>query len=263
MSSLSYLAIAGASLVGSAHCAAMCGGFVAAYAGNAGRSAAERALSHVAYNGGRLVTYAALGALSGALGAALNLAGHAAGVAQAAAVATGVVLLVSGAVGLAPRPRWVRLRTSRPRQPARGLLSRILLRAREQPGPVRALLLGSFTTLLPCGWLYAFVAYSAAAGGAISGALSMAAFWLGSLPVMLGVGVSLQTLSARLMRRLPRFRAGLLLFAGVLTLLLRFHSPASAAAAESERAPTATGSALPAAKDCPCHRAASHAKDAS
>lgn len=263
MSSLSYLAIAGASLVGSAHCAAMCGGFVAAYAGNGGRSASERALSHVAYNGGRLVTYAALGALSGALGAALNLAGHAAGIAQVAAVATGVVLLVSGAVGLAPRPKLVRLRTAAARNPAGGWLSRILLRAREQPGPVRALLLGTFTTLLPCGWLYAFVAYSAAAGGALPGALSMAAFWLGSLPLMLGVGVSLQSLSARLMRRLPRFRAGLLLFAGVLTLLFRFHTPASATPSEAQRAPAVTGTALPAAQDCPCHRAASHAKDAS
>ncbi len=262
MSTLSFFAIAGASLVGSAHCAAMCGGFVAAYAGNSDGSRLERALSHAAYNGGRLVTYGALGAIAGALGAALDLAGRAAGVAQVAAVVTGVVLLVTGAAGFAPRPRLVPLRTRKP-GPSGGLLSRVLLRAREQRAPVRALLLGLFTTLLPCGWLYAFVAYSAAAGGAGAGALSMAAFWLGSLPVMLGVGVSLQSLSARLLQRVPRFRSALLLFAGVLTLLFRFQGPALASAGEAPRAPAAVGSALPTSSDCPCHRAPGHGKDAS
>jgi sulfite exporter TauE/SafE len=262
MSTLGYLAIAGASLVGSAHCAAMCGGFVAAYAGNSGGSAPERALSHAAYNGGRLVTYAALGAVAGALGAALDLAGRAAGVAQIAAVATGIVLLVTGAAGFAPRPRLVKLRSRAPNRSG-GLLSRVLLRARGQRAPIRALLLGLFTTLLPCGWLYAFVAYSAAAGGAGAGALSMAAFWLGSLPVMLGVGVSLQSLSARLLQRLPRFRSALLLLAGVLTLVFRFQGPALASPGETQRTPAATGSALPAATDCPYHRAPPHPKDAS
>ena len=53
------LAVLAASLLGSPHCAAMCGGFVCFYAG-AGR--AHRAgRRHVAYNAGRLVSYVLLG----------------------------------------------------------------------------------------------------------------------------------------------------------------------------------------------------------
>jgi hypothetical protein len=214
------------------------------------------------YNGGRLVTYTAFGALAGGLGAALDLAGRAAGFAQAAAVATGLVLLVTGAAGLAPRTPLLQLRR-RERKPSATLLSRILVKARGQRAPIRALLLGLFTTLLPCGWLYAFVAYSAASGDAVAGALSMAAFWLGSLPVMLGIGVSLQSLSARLLARVPRFRSALLLFAGVLTLLFRFQGPALAAPSETRRTPSATGSSLPVSTDCPCHRASAHSRERS
>jgi sulfite exporter TauE/SafE len=240
----------------------MCGGFVAAYVGNSGSSRLERVLSHTGYNGGRLVTYTAFGALAGGLGAALDLAGRAAGFAQAAAVATGLVLLVTGAAGLAPRTPLLQLRR-RERKPSATLLSRILVKARGQRAPIRAFLLGLFTTLLPCGWLYAFVAYSAASGDAVAGALSMSAFWLGSLPVMLGIGVSLQSLSARLLARVPRFRSALLLFAGVLTLLFRFQGPALAGPSETRRTPSASGSSLPASTDCPCHRASAQSREGS
>jgi sulfite exporter TauE/SafE len=261
MSAVSLLAVVGASIVGSAHCAAMCGGFVAAYAGGGARSTLERAASHAAYNAGRLVTYVALGAAAGALGAQLNLAGAAAGIAQVAAIATGLVLLLSGAAGLWPRQKLVQLR---PR--ARGRTSpiaRVLLMAREKPVVLRALLLGLFTTLLPCGWLYAFVAFAAGTGGAVSGALLMAAFWLGSLPALLGVGLSIQALGAKLAQRLPRLRAGFVLLAGVLTLSFRFEGAALSSPTTVAPAPASVGAPLPKAADCPCHARPKQPRDAS
>ena len=65
-----------ASLLGSLHCAGMCGAFVAFAVGIDDPDAArKRARLHAAYNLGRLVTYSVLGAIAGAIGGALDLAG--------------------------------------------------------------------------------------------------------------------------------------------------------------------------------------------
>ncbi|HEY0971648.1 MAG TPA: sulfite exporter TauE/SafE family protein, partial [Gemmatimonadales bacterium] len=70
------LAVLVASLVGSPHCAGMCGPFVCFYAGaGAGARPVARWAAHAAYNGGRLLSYLALGALAGTLGAGLDAAG--------------------------------------------------------------------------------------------------------------------------------------------------------------------------------------------
>lgn len=251
MNGASWLAVALASLVGSAHCAAMCGGFVAAYANGESQAPSRRALSHLAYNGGRLLTYSVLGAAAGAFGRALDLAGHAAGLADAAGVITGALLVFWGAIGLFPAPAVIRLRL----KPKRGFgtwLSGLFAGFVQKPALARALLLGLSTTLLPCGWLYAFVALAAASGGALSGAVLMSAFWAGSLPMMLGLGWSLQGVARRLHSRLPRLRSALVFGVGVVALLLRFQVPSLAASArEAIKAP---GDALPRSADCPCHR---------
>lgn len=252
MSAVSWLAVAGASLVGSVHCAAMCGGFVAAYTGGDGASRTERLLSHLFYNAGRLVTYTALGALAGALGSALDLAGRAAGIAEVAALATGILLVCWGLSGLAQGSRLVRLKTRAPRALA-SRFTTFLAGFRAKPRPLRAAVLGLTSTLLPCGWLYAFAALAAGTGSAVGGARLMTAFWVGSLPMLLGLGFSLQTAARRLQARLPRLRAALVTLVGVATLLLRIQLPAFASAAPPSKA-APSGSALPTSADCPCHK---------
>ncbi len=250
MNAASWLSVLGASLAGSVHCAAMCGGFVAAYAGSNERPA-RRAAAHVAYNGGRLVTYLTLGALAGALGHALDLAGAALGLAHVAAVVTGAVLVVTGFASLVPRSGLVRLGTGPSRGPA-VLLGRLLGRFRDKPASVRALVLGLSSTLLPCGWLYAFVALAAAAGSAGAGAWLMSAFWLGSLPLLVGLGMSFQSLVRRFGRSLPQVRSVLVLAVGAFTLITRLQLPAFAATNESTSTQV---HAVPTPADCPCHRA--------
>jgi sulfite exporter TauE/SafE len=250
MNSAAFFSVFVASVAGSVHCAAMCGGFVAAYAG-ASEGAARRAAAHAAYNGGRLVTYLALGAAAGWVGRALDLAGSAVGLAHVAAVITGSVLVVTGLVSLVPRSRLVRLSKGPSRGPA-ALLAGLLGRFQAKPAVVRALVLGLSSTLLPCGWLYAFVAFAATTGSAVGGAWLMSAFWLGSLPILLGLGVSLQSLTRRFARHLPRARSLLILGVGAFTLLTRLQLPAFAAVHEG--APARPG-AVPNGADCPCHHA--------
>jgi sulfite exporter TauE/SafE len=250
MNAVSWLSVFGASLAGSVHCAAMCGGFVAAYAGS-NEGPARRAAAHAAYNGGRLVTYLTLGTLAGALGHALDLAGAALGLAHVAAVVTGAVLIVTGLVSLTPRSGLVRLGRGPSSGPA-ALLGRLLARFRDKPASVRALVLGLSSTLLPCGWLYAFVAFAAAAGSAGAGAWLMSAFWLGSLPLLVGLGLSFQSLVRRFGRSLPQVRSVLVLAVGAFTLITRMQLPAFAATNDGTNA-RALGVPTPA--DCPCHRA--------
>jgi sulfite exporter TauE/SafE len=83
---------------------------------------------------------------------------------------------------------------------------------------VRAGALGLLTTLLPCGWLYAFVVTAAGTGHPARGALVMTAFWLGTLPVMIGVGLGAQRMFGPLRRRLPVVSAAALVVIGLLSI---------------------------------------------
>ncbi len=230
----------------------MCGGFVAAYAADPSESPGRRAAAHAAYNGGRLVTYVGLGAAAGAVGRALDLAGRAAGLAHAAAIVTAGLLVVMGTWSLSRRPGLIRLGT-RPKSAFASGFSSLLARFRAQPAPVRAGVLGLSSTLLPCGWLYAFAAFAAATGSASAGAWLMSAFWVGSLPMLLGLGVSMQGAARRFERYLPRARSVLVLALGVATLVSRLQLPAFAAPAAAAFGIRSV--AVPTGADCPCHRA--------
>lgn len=232
-------AVLAASVAGSLHCAGMCGGFVAFYSG-AGGPSRGRWLAHAAYSGGRLLTYGLLGASAGAIGAAADLAGSAAGVHRVAAPLAGALVLAWGVWALllaldvripaGRAPRWLTRAISRA---YRGLEGR--------PPLARALLLGLLSTLLPCGWLWAFAVLAAGTGDPWRGALVMASFWAGTLPMLLGLGLVLQFLSAPLRRRLPAVTAALLIVVGVVWLtgrtVMPHHAHGAAAPVGLEGAP--------------------------
>lgn len=81
--------------------------------------------------------------------------------------------------------------------------------------------MGLTSAVLPCGWLYTFVAAAAGRGDAGEGALLMSAFWLGTLPMLVGLGGLVQLLSDRLRRYLPQVSTLVLLALGLGTLALR------------------------------------------
>jgi sulfite exporter TauE/SafE len=227
----------------------MCGGFVAAYAGEAEQPRSTRLRAHLAYNGGRLVTYLALGAAAGFAGKALDLAGRAVGIAHVAAVVAAGALIVAGLAALRPRVGLITLKRRAPTGLAR-VLGGLLARFRAAPPVTRAAVLGFSTTLLPCGWLYAFAALASAAGSAAGGALLMGVFWLGTVPLLLGVAVSLDGVARRFANALSRLRPLLILGVGTVTLVSRVELPAFAA--EGPRAPGASAH-LPTLAKCHCH----------
>lgn len=213
-----------ASLLGSMHCAGMCGAFLAfAVVSDDGRTP-SRATLNAAYNLGRLVTYAILGAICGALGAAIDTGGAMIGVQRTAAIIAGAMMITFGVIAVL-RSSGVAI----PKLPLpAGLQSMLTIahrRAFDLPPTMRAAMIGLLTTLLPCGWLYAFAITAAGTAHPLNGALTMAVFWLGTLPVMIGLGAGLQRLTGSLRQRLPLVTSMLIVVVGLYTVAGRVHAP--------------------------------------
>jgi len=224
------LAVLGASLLGSPHCAAMCGGFVCFFSGQGGSRPSP--LTHTAYHAGRLTAYALLGVAAGVAGSGFDLAGRMAGLQRPAAVAAGLLMILWGGATLAAAAGFARGAAGAP--PAfRRMLSRAIAALAERPPIVRALAVGVLTALLPCGWLYVFVATAAGTGSAAGGALVMVAFWAGTVPVLAGVGALAQRAAGPLRARLPMVTAAALVVLGLLTVAGKFQMPSASHAAET------------------------------
>lgn len=203
-----------ASLLGSVHCAGMCTPFVCFYAGADARASWW---GHLAYNGGRLVSYLILGAIAGAVGAGIQQVGLGVGVSRAAASLAGILMVTWGVVQLLV-VRGVKVPTPTPLAGAQQWMASRLRAVRDLAPTVRALTVGLLTTLLPCGWLYAFVITAAGTGTVTDAMLLMAAFWVGTLPMMLAIGVGIRSLAAPLRDRLPVFSALVLVAIGLYSL---------------------------------------------
>jgi sulfite exporter TauE/SafE len=184
----------GLGVVSSLHCAQMCGPIVLSYS-MAGRSSPA---GHICYNGGRIATYSLLGAIAGSAGGAMGLLGRFAGVQQAASILAGVLMLLAGVFlsGAVPARSLVqidRIGLSR-------LYSRTAGKLMMSPSPAAKLTLGLALGFLPCGLLYAALLKAMATGSALSGALSMAAFGIGTAGSLLAIGLFSSTITLRLGR---------------------------------------------------------------
>lgn len=215
--------VAAAAVVGSLHCTTMCGGLVAF--GSAGSKAGTRAAAISAYNAARGLGYALLGAAAGALGSTLDHAGIRVGAGRVAGAVAGIVMVLWGAAKLV-EAAGLRLR-SRTRSSTFDVpLARIVRKIRDQSPVVRSAVVGGCTAALPCGFLHAFLVGAAGTGSAVRGALVMAAFWLGTLPAVVGLGASVSLVTAPLRRHAVAVGGVVLVAFGLSSLLGRW-SPRS------------------------------------
>ena len=210
------LSILGASLLGSVHCAAMCGGFVCLYSGT-GHTRHTAAAPHAAYNAGRLVSYLLLGALAGSVGHGVDRIGGVAGIGRLATIIAGALMVVWGGTTLLAA-LGVRMRTRLAPRALQATLTSLLVRFRNESPTVRGAATGLLTTLLPCGWLYVFVATAGGTGHVLDAMLIMFVFWLGTLPMMVTIGLGAQRMFGAFQRRLPLAAAGAAVVLGLLSL---------------------------------------------
>ncbi len=197
-----------ASLVGSPHCAAMCGGLVAFSAGSGA--------SPLAHHLGRGLVYGALGAAAGALGRGADAIEP-----RAAAVIAAALMIAWSVAALLEAWGVARTHLLVPR-PLQRLAFRATAAARRLPPGARGLALGAASALIPCGWLYAFVIAAGGTGGALAGAAAMLVFWAGTLPMLASVGVLAQRLAAAGRVHLPRWAPVVVLVVGLASLVVRW-----------------------------------------
>lgn len=176
-------------LLGSFHCVGMCGPIAMAlpFVGSSGwRYYAGRLL----YNGGRIVTYASLGAIAGAFGQSLEMAG----LQQTVSIVSGVLILLllvlpaalkgkaSSVLGTDKVMGWVRKK----------------LGYYFQKNSLGSLfIVGMLNGLLPCGFVYIALAGAISAPGIGGAMLYMALFGLGTFPLMYIVSLSGKLISLK------------------------------------------------------------------
>jgi sulfite exporter TauE/SafE len=197
-------------LLGSVHCAAMCGGIAGALC-RADRLSRAGVARLAAYHSGRILSYASAGAIVGAIGAAgLSLrGGH--GAQRFLLYTAGVALLlmalyVSGFAPVVRRLEQVGAHLWKRLQP----LSRRFLPVDTVP---RALGLGALWGWLPCGMVYTALLTAVAVAEPLQSALVMLAFGAGTLPAMLGVSLFTANLRPLATRRPVRVAASIAIFA--------------------------------------------------
>lgn len=240
---MNLLPILIAGLAGSVHCAGMCGGIVSAFSVGGPSAAPARArvipiarmgtggtaamtwagansgeLVHVlAYNTGRIGSYMLAGAIAGGIAGSVASLAHMASVQSVAYWAANLMLV---AMGLYLMDAWRGLARV---EAVGGILWR-----RVQPlvkplvpmdTPFRALALGGLWGWVPCGMVYSMLLTAMLTGSALDGALVMGAFGLGTLPMLLAMGMAGSKLRQYLQQRAVRMACGLLVLGfGVLGL---------------------------------------------
>jgi sulfite exporter TauE/SafE len=176
--------------VGSTHCLVMCGGAASTISGSVvqlgRRPRVDPKVASLAYNAGRIGSYALAGSIAGAIGVALDHAPFVFGAEIALRVLAGLLLC---AVGLYIAGAWQRgaafERIGLPLWKRIEPLARRFIPIRSVSS---AFALGALWGWIPCGLVYAALGVAVVTGSPVSGALTMIAFGVGTLPAMLVMG---------------------------------------------------------------------------
>jgi uncharacterized protein len=162
-------------LAGSFHCVGMCGPIALALpVGKLNYIQAN--IGRLLYNLGRILTYSVLGAAFGSFGKTLFLAGFQ----QQLSILIGILMMCS----ILPN----RLIAWSPFQKMAHFLMNTFKKVFPVKSPLGFILLGLLNGLLPCGMLYVALAGASATSTPTGGAIFMAFFGLGTVPMMFSIG---------------------------------------------------------------------------
>ena len=203
------------------HCSGMCGPFVLNMVGSRLDGIAIDRMSEwtrlsgaaaIPYHLGRMVTYSLLGAI--AAGAVGHLAGSgtvlqffSATLLSLAALALLTTAFPKLAQQLFPHGQWETNWAAAVTARARPLF--------DNPLGARGFALGVVLGFIPCGLLYAAIGTAATSGNALAGAIAMLCFTLGTIPVLIAVGVAGHVASGLWRRSLMMFTPWLMLANGL------------------------------------------------
>jgi hypothetical protein len=196
-------------LLGSFHCAAMCGPLAMAIP-KSGKYFYRDLYEGLLYNFGRVSTYTLFGLISGFLGFQLNLMG----LQNLLSYFIGGTLIITSVIIITRHHsrKWLQVQAPAPLQKG---ISRLMQHNRSES----RFLLGFLNGLLPCGFVYVALAASLVSGGVAQSVLYMLFFGLGTIPVMITLFMAPSMLSLNMRKRMNSLIPVFSLLIGILILL--------------------------------------------
>jgi len=191
MSFVEFSLVFALGLAASLHCVQMCGPIVISYSvalAHSGVFKRDVVWAHLSYNAGRVITYSALGALAGAAGSGIGMLGKMAGLASAARLLAGGAMVVTGILMLRVLPRKVLVQVDR--RGVMALFSRSIGRLLVSSRALGKFGLGLMLGFLPCGLIYGALLKAVETARPLAGALTMAAFGMGTAVALLAMGMA-------------------------------------------------------------------------
>lgn len=193
------------------HCISMCGGFVVSYAAKNALKGHKSFKQHLVYGGAKVLSYAIIGGIFGLIGGFIAFN---AGLRGVVAIFAGVFMIFYAMSMFGFKffrkfqfnPKFLTKAASEASSKAKG----------PYRGPfITGLLNGLF---IACGPLQAMYLYAAGTGNFFTGAISLAAFGLGTLPVMLGFGGLTTIISHKTTAKILKVSAIIVLILGLVML---------------------------------------------
>ncbi|MEZ9819288.1 sulfite exporter TauE/SafE family protein [Shewanella sp. 10N.286.45.A1] len=201
-------------IMGAGHCIGMCGGLVGALSANIPQKNGSNTLVDqlgylFSYNSGRIISYAAAGALVGLSTNALGLLFNVDLYLLVLRIFAGIMMIITG---LYIAQIWSGVvQIERLGKGLWKLVSPLANRFIPIKSKPHAFIAGGLWGWLPCGLVYSMLTWAVAAGNALDGALIMAAFGLGTLPALLSAGVAASTFSRWVQKSAVKKVSGMLL----------------------------------------------------
>ncbi len=186
MNNIDLILILSTAFLGSVgHCIGMCGGIVVAYSSTKIDPKASRflqTLSHLAYNFGRVTTYAMLGAMFGLMGQVIAFTPTTKGVLF---LLTGILMILAGAslIGKFKFLNSAELSISK-----EGWYQNSFRKLISNKSLSSFYLLGMLNGIIPCGLVYSFAIFAASTASPLWGAVVMATFGLATIPALFFLG---------------------------------------------------------------------------
>lgn len=191
-------------LMTSIHCIAMCGGINISQSAKAAKEGSSVTKSNIQYNLGRVVSYTIVGGIIGGIGSVFSMSYQMKSWIQ---MVVGVFMIIMGLNLFGIKSPLRRLNLSMPK----GII-RILNSSKRNRS---SFYVGVINGFMPCGPLQSMQIYALSTGSIISGALSMFMFSIGTVPLMLGVGLLSGKLNQKFMKQVMKVSAILVMFLGI------------------------------------------------
>ncbi|UKM63552.1 sulfite exporter TauE/SafE family protein [Flavobacteriaceae bacterium GSB9] len=198
-------------LLGSFHCAGMCGPI--AFMLPVDRSNTIKKIWQITvYHIGRLLSYSIIGLIFGLIGKSLYIFGFQ----QQLSIFIGIIMIL---VVLIPQKWLNKYNVSKPIYRLIGKVKSSLGQALKSKRTDTFLTIGFLNGFLPCGLVYMSVFAAIASGNAINGSLYMAAFGLGTIPLMTSAIYFSQFLKGTARKRIQKAIPVFVVFIGALFIL--------------------------------------------